>query len=140
VITDEDEYESWLALFAFAIDPSLIYEQYSQIITHIFTQMLTHSSHKYVMIILRSLLQRLKDYDFNKFILLTHIYLFAPLLFDPTLKDLVESYQEFNHSAKESSHFEDEFMKLNSKKLDEVTAISKIWFIQSVLSHEYKIN
>lgn len=89
VIADEDEYESWLALFAFAIDPSLNYEQYSHIVTHIFTQMLTHSSHKYVMVILRSLLQRLKDYDFNKYIILTHIYLFAPLLFDPTLKDLV---------------------------------------------------
>jgi hypothetical protein len=89
-----------LLLLAHFLTPSSDPAVYQEAVSTILSQ-LTGSSLKYSVVILRSLVHKLLDNKFAKFIILSHLYLFTPLLFDATLQDVLTLLQEFREISQQ---------------------------------------
>ena len=89
-----------LFLIALSLTPTSPYHLYKESISTIINQMIALSSLKYSVVLLRGLICKLAQHTFSKFIVLSNMYAFGALLFDPTLEDLKALYREFKEVAK----------------------------------------
>jgi hypothetical protein len=90
-----------LYLICLFITSNVEYQDYRDTVENILSQIVAISSVKYSLVLLRSFLFKLGEQKFSKFIVLSHLYLYAPLLFDPTLEDIKTLYLEFNQLSNE---------------------------------------
>ena len=82
---------------AFDLDHNI----YKDAIFAIINQIIGFSSLKYSVVILKSFLLKVEEHKFGQFIILSHLYLFAPLIFDPILEDINNLFNDFRKVSSE---------------------------------------
>ena len=83
-----------------AIDINLEYNYYGHTVTRIISLIISLSSLKYAMVIIRGLLSQIRNNDMGIFVVLGNLYLFSGLIFDPTFAELETIYEEFTNISK----------------------------------------
>ena len=84
-----------LHLISICLSSTIDYNIYKDAVSAIINQIVGLSSLKYSVVILRGFLFKLEEHKFSKFIILSHLYIYTSLLFDPTLEDIKNLYIEF---------------------------------------------
>lgn len=82
-----------------AIDIHSNYKAYEAAVSAIVSQIISLSSMKYAIVIIRGLVSQLQNNDMAVLAVLANVYLFSGLIFDPTYSDLESIYEELKKAS-----------------------------------------
>ena len=102
-----------LHIISICLEASLDHNIYEEAVSTIINQIVGLSSLKYSIVIFKSFLWKIEEHKFAKFIILSHLYLYAPLLFDPILEDINHLYNDFRNISSQIIKEEERADNLN---------------------------